>query len=105
LEELISKERTAWVDANRFGPTATSWEKHEAYIRSKYAELSAMPEEQRDVALVEGHLEKVGMLEAVLKHIDSLLPIARAKEAAEMRNRSVRRKRKKKGQGARGKRR
>lgn len=49
-----------------------------------------MPQEERDVAIVEGHLENAGMLQSVLSHIDNvLMPLARAKKAAA--GRSVRR--------------
>lgn len=112
LEELLESEKAIWEKANKIGKTATSWEQHEAYIRSDYARLMSMSEEERDVALVEGHLAKAGMMEATLRHIDTvLMPAARAKEAAEAasrnrsRNRAERRKRAKKGQGQRGKRR
>ncbi len=108
LEELLEGEKKIWEKANKIGKTATSWEQHESYIRSEYARLMGMNEEERDVALVEGHLAKAGMIESTLRHIDTvLMPAARAKEAAEAasRNRADRRRRAKKGQGQRGKRR
>lgn len=97
MEALLSREKAAWELANRIGQTPRPWHEHEAFIRSKYAEILALPEEYRDVAFVEGHLGNAAMLEATLKHIDSvLLPLARAREASK---RSKRRSKKKKKRG------
>jgi hypothetical protein len=88
LEVLLSREKAHWEKANRIGKTVRSWEEEEADIRSRYAALEAMSEEDRDVAIVKGHLERAGMLQAVLDHINNvLLPKARLWEMS----RSVRR--------------
>jgi len=88
----------AWEKANKIGKTITTWEQHEAFVRAKYDELMALPEEQRDVAIVEGHLQNAGMLQQVLNHIDNvLLPAARARESSRSVRRAAKKKAKKKG--------
>lgn len=102
LEALLSRERAAWDLANKIGRTPKSWEEHESYVRQRHAELVAMPDEERDIALVEGHLANASMLESTLKHIDTvLMPLARAREAMDKGNRSRRRAAKKKKRGKR----
>ena len=96
MEELLLTQKRIWEEANKIGPTTRSWEAEEADIRKRYAELESMNEEDRDKAIVEGHLERAGMLEAVLNHIDTvLLPRARANERLQA-SRSIRRSKKKK---------
>ena len=102
LEQLLVDEHAAWELAEKAGKTLLSWPENEVLIRRRYAELQAMTEEQRDVTLTQGHLEKVGMLQSVLDHVNNvLLPRARAKEAAEMNRAGRRASKKKKKKGAR----
>ncbi len=105
LAECLSDAKEVWVKANRIGTTLRTWEQEEADIRERYAKFQAMTFEERDVAMVESHLEKVGMLEAVRKHINNVeLPKARAREAAAAQaapNRAARRGAKKKKRGQR----
>jgi len=101
LEESLSKAKKAWVNANKIGKTSTSWETEEAFIRKRHAELMALPEEERDQGVVEGSLEKTGMLQATLDHLNNvLIPAARAREEAEKRKRSNQRKKAKKKRGS-----
>lgn len=88
LGQLLLDEKTVWEKANQIGKTLRSWPEEEADIRHRYAELQSMSEEDRDKALVQGHLERAGMLEKVLSHIDSvLMPLAKAREAAKKKKR------------------
>ncbi len=105
MAECLSAAKAVWVKANKIGTTPRSWEQEEEYVRTRYAEVAAMSFEERDVAMVEAHIEKVGMLEAVRKHIDTvLMPLARAKETKTVKsvpNRAARRGAKKKKRGSR----
>jgi hypothetical protein len=91
-----------WETANRIGPTLRTWEQEEADIRSRYPALQAMSQEERDLAFTQGHLEKVSMLEATLKHINQvLLPIARANELGRAKRKRKPKKKKTKKRGRR----
>jgi hypothetical protein len=97
LAALLSDQKAVWEKANSISPTLRTWEQEEVEIRAKYAELAKMPQEDRDLAITQGHLEKTGMLESVLKHINNvLLPIARANESRSIRRSKKKRSKKKK---------
>ena len=81
MEQLLSFRKAAWEKANLAGKTMWSWEQEEAETRRLHTELSAMSDEDRDMAVLKGHLERANMLKEVLAHIDNvLMPKAIANE-------------------------
>lgn len=103
LPECLARAKRQWEAANAIAPTASGWPETEAAIRQKHAELMAMSQEDRDVAILKAQAPQREMLQAVLTHVDGLIIQEKARLAREARERKAG-KSKKKGSANHGRR-